>query len=68
MLLKWILIALLILSIINLFRALPALLKRKNNASITKHLGKRMFFSGLILLLLFIALITGQIEPNLPPF
>lgn len=68
MLLKWILIALLLLSLINLFRALPVLLKKKHNASMSRHLGKRVFFSALILFLLFIALITGQIEPNIPPF
>ncbi len=68
MLLNWILIALLILSLINLFRAFPYLIKKKGNAIMSKHFKKRVLFSGLILFLLLIALLTGQINPNLRPY
>ncbi len=68
MLLNWILIALLILSLINLFRSFPYLINKKGNSTMSKHFKKRVLFSGLILFLLLIALLTGQINPNLRPY
>jgi len=66
---KIIIVALLAIMIYNLFRAM--VLMNKNDPEkppMSKYIGRRVMFSGLIVLILIIGLLTGYITPNPRPY
>lgn len=68
MFIKILLITLLALVVFSLFQALFVMIKNDENApKMSTFLGRRLFFSGLIVLLLIILLLTGVITPNQTP-
>jgi uncharacterized membrane protein len=69
MLLKIILIGLLLLVIFNLFQALFIMLKNSEEApKMSKFLGRRLFFSVLVLMTVILLMMTGIITPNPKPY
>jgi Protein of unknown function (DUF2909). len=68
MLVKAILIVLLIFILLNLFRALPVLLKGDSSEPLSRYLGRRVLFSVIVFALLLIALSIGWITPNPRPY
>lgn len=69
MLIKIVLVALLVFVVFQLFRALYLMLKNDpNQASMSKHLGRRVMFSVLVMALIILALAMGWIEPHHRPF
>jgi branched-subunit amino acid transport protein AzlD len=69
MLIKVLLIALLALVIFSLFQALFVMMKNDENApKMSKFLGRRLIFSGMVVLLLIILLLTGVVTPNPTPY
>ena len=68
MLLKAIIVCLLIFIILNLFRALPAMLKGQGRQPMSRYLGRRIVISVLLFVLLLIALASGYITPNPRPY
>nr|WP_086938402.1 DUF2909 domain-containing protein [Thaumasiovibrio occultus] len=68
MLIKALVVILLIFVILNLFRALPALLKGKQAQPLSHFLGKRLLFSVVIFALLIVAIAAGWISPNPRPY
>jgi branched-subunit amino acid transport protein AzlD len=69
MLLKIILIALLLLVVYNLFRALYIMVKNDGQTpKMSTFLGRRLVFSALVVLLLVVLLLTGVITPNPRPY
>ncbi|MFO6424926.1 DUF2909 family protein [Motilimonas sp. KMU-193] len=65
---KIIVIGILILVIANLAMALPTLLRQNDQSKLTQFLGRRLIGSAIILLLLFIAIALGWIQPNPAPW
>lgn len=65
---KLVIIGILVLVIANLAMALPTLLRQNDQSKITQFLGRRLLGSGVILLLLFIAIALGWIQPNPAPW
>lgn len=68
MLIKGFIISLLLFIMLNLFRAFPFLNKGDHALPMSHYLGRRVLFSVILLLLMFILLITGLIEPNRRPY
>lgn len=69
MLIKIVLVALLVFVVFQLFRALYLMLKNDpNQASMSKHLGRRVMFSVLVMALIILALAMGWIEPHHRPY
>lgn len=69
MLLKILLVALLLIVVINLFYALYYMIKNdEQSPKMSKYLGRRLMISCFIILCLVIALASGLITPNSPPF
>ncbi|MCW8329543.1 DUF2909 domain-containing protein [Photobacterium sp. SDRW27] len=68
MLLKAIIVCLLVFVILNLFRALPAMLKGHNDQPMSRPLGRRILVSVLVFLLLLLAVASGYITPNPRPY
>lgn len=69
MLIKLIVIALLLFIIVNLVRAgLVMLNPDKPEVKMSRYLGRRVMFSALVLLLIFLAQALGWIEPNPRPY
>lgn len=68
MLLKALAVCLLIFIILNLFRALPVMLKGRGSQPMSRYLGRRLLISVLLFALLLIALATGYITPNPRPY
>ncbi len=69
MLIKLLLIALLLFIIFNLFRALYLMLRNDpSQVSMSKFLGRRVFFSVLLILLVILALALGWISPHQRPY
>lgn len=69
MLIKLIVIALLLFIIVNLVRAgLVMLNPDKPEVKMSRYLGRRVMFSAVVLLLIFLALALGWIEPNPRPY
>ena len=69
MLIKLLIIALLLFIIFNLFRALYLMLKNDpEKVSMSKFLGRRVFFSVLVLLLVIFAMLSGLITPHSRPY
>lgn len=67
MLLKLIIVALLAIVIVNMFLALRTMLKGGQH-QMSRHLGFRLLFSVLVLLLLLAAVAVGWIQPNPRPY
>lgn len=69
MLIKLIVIALLLFIIVNLVRAgLVMLNPDKPEVRMSRYLGRRVMFSAIVLLLIFLAQALGLIEPNPRPY
>jgi uncharacterized membrane protein len=69
MLIKLLLIALLLFIIFNLFRALYLMLRNDpTQVSMSKFLGRRVFFSALLILLVILAMALGWISPHQRPY
>ncbi|MEH6530518.1 DUF2909 domain-containing protein [Photobacterium frigidiphilum] len=73
MLIKATIVCLLIFIVLNLFRALPMMLKSKaeplsSNKPMSHFLGRRLLLSVFIFALLLLAITTGIIEPNPRPY
>lgn len=72
MFIKGLLISLLLYILFSLFRAIPQLKKESNAGKaaipMSHYLGRRVFFSVILLLLVLILLVTGLIEPNRRPY
>lgn len=73
MLIKATIVCLLIFIVLNLFRALPMMLKSKtdplsSNKPMSHFLGRRLLLSVFIFALLLLAIATGIIEPNPRPY
>ncbi|MCE2572347.1 DUF2909 family protein [Motilimonas eburnea] len=65
---KLVIIGILVLVIANLAMALPTLLRQNDQSKLTQFLGRRLLGSSIILLLLFIAIALGWIQPNPAPW
>ena len=68
MLIKLLFIMLLLLMVINLFRALPQIIKGQSSLPLSHFLGRRLLIAVILFGLLVIALITGVIQPNPSPY
>jgi cytochrome bd-type quinol oxidase subunit 2 len=69
MLIKIVLVALLVFVVFQLFRALWLMLKNDpNQHSMSRHLGRRLMFSVLVMGLIILALALGWIEPHQRPY
>ena len=69
MLVKIVLICLLFFVVFQLFRALWLMLKNDpNQVSMSKHLGRRVMFSVMVMGLIILALAMGWIEPHQRPY
>lgn len=69
MLVKIALICLLFFVVFQLFRALWLMLKNDpNQVSMSKHLGRRVMFSVMVMGLIILALAMGWIEPHQRPY
>ncbi|MBU2978374.1 DUF2909 domain-containing protein [Alteromonas sp. C1M14] len=69
MTIKIILVCLLIYMILNLFLAMKAMMKNDpNGPPMSKYIGRRVFTSVAIVVLILIALATGLITPNPRPY
>ncbi|CAM3929323.1 DUF2909 family protein [Rheinheimera salexigens] len=69
MLIKLVIIALLLFIIFNLFRAGIIMLRTTNSeVSMSRYLGRRLVISIVLLLLIFLAIAFGLIQPNPTPF
>jgi cytochrome bd-type quinol oxidase subunit 2 len=66
---KLLLIALLLFIVFNLFRALYLMLKNDENLpSMSKFLGRRVWWSAIVLILVILALQFGLISPHHRPY
>jgi Na+/H+ antiporter NhaC len=73
MLIKATIVCLLIFIVLNLFRALPLMLKSKNDSQsphkpMSHFFGRRLLLSIFVFALLLLAIATGLIEPNPRPY
>ncbi|ELI6447625.1 TPA: DUF2909 domain-containing protein [Photobacterium damselae] len=68
MIIKIVLIALLLFTVFNLFRALPRLLNPQSQLAMSKTLGWRVALSVLLLVGIILALAFGWITPNPRPY
>jgi branched-subunit amino acid transport protein AzlD len=69
MLFKILIVAMLALVIFSLFQALFIMVKNDQaGPKMSKFLGRRLLFSGAIVLLLIILLLTGVVTPNPRPY
>ncbi|MCG9779125.1 DUF2909 domain-containing protein [Photobacterium damselae] len=68
MIIKIVLIALLLFTMFNLFRALPRLLNPQSQQAMSKTLGWRVALSVLLLVGIILALAFGWITPNPRPY
>ncbi len=68
MIIKIVLIALLLFTVFNLFRALPRLLNPQSQPAMSKTLGWRVALSVLLMVGIILALAFGWITPNPRPY
>lgn len=69
MIFKIVIVSMLVFMVFNLFKALLIMLKNDpNQPSMTKFIGRRLYLSVAIVLLLLVALLTGVITPNPRPY
>lgn len=68
-LVKILIVLLLVTILFNLFKAMTVMLKNDPKRAVMSHyIGKRLFFSVALILLLLLALALGIIEPNARPY
>lgn len=60
--------ALLLFMIFNLFKAMKIMLKGEQTEPMSKFIGRRVFASVIIVLMMLIAIATGVITPNPRPY
>lgn len=66
---KIVLVALVIYMIVNLFLAMRVMMKNDpKNGPMSKYIGRRVFTSAVIVVLILIAIGTGLITPNPRPY
>ncbi|WP_018691369.1 DUF2909 domain-containing protein [Algicola sagamiensis] len=65
---KLVLIALLLMIIVNLFKALLVFTRNETKTSMSQFLGKRVLFSALVIVILLLSVASGLITPNPSPF
>lgn len=69
MIIKIVLISLVIFMIFNLFKALFLMTKNDpDKPPMSTFIGRRLMFSGLIIVVVLIGVATGLITPNTPPY
>ena len=69
MLIKILIFLLLLVMLYNLFKAMQIMSKKSSNEiKMSHYIGRRVLFSGLIMLLIVIALMSGAIDPNPRPY
>ncbi len=69
MIMKIVLIGLVIFMLYNLFKALFLMTKNDpDKPPMSKFIGRRLMFSGLIVVLVLVGVATGLITPNTPPY
>ena len=68
MLIKLLFIILLLLMVMCLFRALPAIIKGQSSRPLSHYLGRRLLIAVILFGLIVIALMTGVIQPNPSPY
>jgi hypothetical protein len=69
MLIKIILVALVLFMIVNLFMAMRVMMKNDpKDGPMSKYIGRRVFTSVIIVVLILIAISTGAISPNPRPY
>lgn len=63
-------IGLILISIVfNLFKAMKSMLKQEpDQKPMSYYIGKRLMYSGLLIVILLVCLVTGVIQPNPRPF
>lgn len=66
---KLILVLLMLFMVVNLFRALFAMLKNDpNKPSMSHYLGKRVMWSALAMIIIIILLASGVLVPHARPY
>ncbi|RZQ56012.1 DUF2909 domain-containing protein [Pseudidiomarina tainanensis] len=66
---KIILVLLMLFMVVNLFRALFAMLRNDpTKPSMTKYLGQRVLFSAIAIVLIVVLLASGVLVPNPRPY
>lgn len=69
MLVKIIIVILLLFVTFNLFRALYIMIKNdEHSPKMSQFLGRRLFFSALVLAILIVLMLAGVITPNPRPY
>ncbi|MCC2617006.1 DUF2909 domain-containing protein [Aestuariibacter halophilus] len=69
MIIKILIGALLVFMIYNLFKAMTVMMKDDpNQPPMSKFIGRRVFTSALIVILILVAVATGLIQPNPRPY
>jgi len=69
MVVKIVIVCLLAFMVFNLFKALILMNKNDpNKPSMTKYIGRRLYLSVALVLLLLVGLLTGVITPNPRPY
>tara|TARA_R110001592_G_scaffold324870_3_gene604613 strand:+ start:3799 stop:4008 length:210 start_codon:yes stop_codon:yes gene_type:complete len=69
MIIKIVLIGLVIFMLYNLFKALFLMTRNDpDKPPMSKFIGRRLMFSGLIIIIVLIGVATGLITPNTPPY
>lgn len=69
MIIKIVLISLVIFMLFNLFKALFLMTKNDpDKPPMSKFIGRRLMFSGLIIAVVLVGVATGLITPNTPPY
>ena len=68
LLIKSLFVALLVMTLISLFKALFAMIRGDTTQQMSRLLGRRLIFSAGVILLLLIMLGLGVITPNPRPF
>lgn len=69
MLVKIVIFILLMVMLFNLFKAMVVMTKpAKTKQKMSHFIGRRVLFSSLVLIFIFIAIATGVIDPNPRPY
>ncbi|MFT6920640.1 MAG: Na+/H+ antiporter NhaD/arsenite permease-like protein [Cognaticolwellia sp.] len=69
MIIKIVLVGLVIFMLYNLFKALFLMTKNDpDKPPMSNFIGRRLMFSGLILVIVLIGVATGLITPHTPPY
>lgn len=68
MIIKLLIVLLLTMVLISLFRALYQLVRGQTHLPASHYLGRRVIFSVLLVILLLLAMMSGLLTLNPPPF